>query len=188
MKQIFNFWLKPGQTIDSLEMEESGKIGIQINIILFFISLYASLLVPKLSIDTITKNDSLTGYLYRIVAVLFLILFFKYVFSSLLWVFSKLFQGKSTTGQIRLVVTCSLTPLLVLLPFVCIQYIKTQLFPDSSIDGTFSGLFRFVFSIITFSYLVIGLCKVNKFSYGYGILTVFLTGALFEIIKLLVHS
>jgi len=188
MKQIFNFWLKPGQTIDTLEMEESGKIGIQVNTILFFISLYASLLIPKFQIDTISKNDSLTGYLYRIMMVLIMILFFRYVSTSFLWVFSKLFQGKSTTGQIRLVVTYSLTPLLVLLPFAIIQFIKTQLFPDSSIDGTFSGLFRFVFSIITFSYLVIGLCKVNKFSYGYGILTVFLTGSLFEIIKLLVHG
>ncbi len=187
MKQIINFWLKPGQTIDSLEMEESGKIGIQINIILFFISLYASLLIPKSQMDTITKNDSLTGYLYRIVMVIFLILFFKYVFSSLLWVFSKLFQGKSTMGQIRLVMTYSLTPLLVLLPFAIIQYIKTQLFPDSSIDGTFSGLFRFVFSIAAFSYLIIGLCKVNKFSYGYGILTVLFTFSLMEIIKLLLH-
>jgi len=187
MKQIYNFWLKPGQTIDMLEMEESGKTGIQINIILFFISLYASLQVPQSSMNTITKNDSLTGYLYRIIAVLFLILFLKYIVSSLLLLFSKLFQGKSTIRQIRLVVTYSLTPLMVLLPFAIIQFIKTQLFPETSIDGTFSGLFRFVFSIITFSYLVIGLCKVNKFSYGYGILTVFLTGALFEIMKLLVH-
>jgi hypothetical protein len=187
MKQIFNFWFKPGQTIDTLETEEPGKIGVQNNIILFFISLYVSLLIPKFSMDTISKNDSLTGYLMRIVAVLFAILFFKYVFSSLLWGFSKLFQGKSTIGQIRLVVTYSLTPLLVLLPFACIQFIRTQLFPDTSIDGTFSGLFHFVFAIITLSYLVIGLCKVNKFSYGYGFFTVFMAGSVFEVFKLIMH-
>ena len=39
MKQIYNFWLKPGQTIDSLKLEESAKMGVQINIILFLISL-----------------------------------------------------------------------------------------------------------------------------------------------------
>jgi len=119
--------------------------------------------------------------------ILLLILFLKYVFSSFLWVFSKLFQGKSTIVQIRLVMAYSLSPLLVLLPFTIIQYIKTQLFPGSSFEGTFSGLFNFVFAIVAFSYLVIGLSKINKFSYGYGILTAAFAYSLLEIINLLIH-
>ena len=77
MKQIINFWLKPGQTIDSMEKEETGKAEVQINTILFFISLYGILQIPKIILYSVTKNDSLTEYLYRIVAVLFLFLFIK---------------------------------------------------------------------------------------------------------------
>jgi hypothetical protein len=187
MKQIFNFWLKPGQTIDSMEKEETGKAEVQINTILFFISLYGILQIPKIILYSVTKNDSLTEYLYRIVAVLFLFLFIKYVSVSCLWVFSKLFQGVANRKQIRLVQTYSLSPLLVLLPFASIQFIRVQLFPDSPIEGTFSVFFQLVFSIFTFSYLVLGLCKVNKFSYGYGILTIFMAGSVFELLKLIMH-
>ena len=187
MKQIFNFWLKPGQTIDLMEKEETGKTEVQINIILFFICLYGTLQNPKITTEVITKNLFPVRYLLIIMIALFGIIIIKYVLSSFFWVFSKLFQGKSTMGQIRLVMTYSLSPLLVLVPFVLIQYIKTQLFPDSTMDGTLSGLFKMVFSIVTFSYLVYGLCKVNKFSCGYGILTIFLADFIIEILKLIIH-
>lgn len=185
MKQIFNFWLKPTQTIDSIEQEEPDKISMRINILLFFISLYLSIQIPKASIKAISHNELILGYLVRILMVLFLFLFFKYVFAFLFWATSKLFQGESTIQQIRLVLTYSLTPFLVLLPFACIQFSLALYMPDTSMDETFSALFKFTFSVLVFSYLVTGLSKVNKFSYGYGILTILLVGTLMELISLL---
>jgi hypothetical protein len=110
-------------------------------------------------------------------------LFFKYVIAFLLWAFSKMFQGESTIQQIRLVLTYSLTPYLILLPFACIQFSLALFIPDVPTSGTFSALFKFVFSVLVFSYTVTGLSKVNKFSFGYSFLTLLLVGALLELIR-----
>jgi hypothetical protein len=185
MKEIFQFWLKPSQTIENMEQEEPKKINQRIDIILFLISILCSLQIPGIGLNSISHSDSLVSHFVRILSVLFLFLFFKYVLVFLYWLFSKMLQGNSTIRQIRLIQAYSLTPFLVLLPFACIQFLLTLYCQDNSIEWTFSILIKSLLSLITFRFLVIGLSKVNNFSYGYGILTVLLTGSVFELAKLI---
>jgi len=185
MKQVFYFWLRPGQIIDVIELEDTSKTNAKINLILILASIYLSLQYHENRIEGINMPEFTKEYPFMVLFAFLMLFFFRYVLTFLFWAFGKIFQGESTIHQTRIVVAYSLTPTLVLLPFAVIQFILILSLHPASMGETFSAMFKFVFSVLTFSYLVIGLCKVNKFSYGYGILTVLLVGFLMELVSLL---
>jgi hypothetical protein len=185
MKQVFYFWLRPTETIAAIQLEEPDQINRKINLLLISICLYASLQMPEDILKSIRQDTAALPYILKILLILFLFLFFKYVVAFVLWTFCKLFQGIADIQQIRLVQSYSMSPYLVLLPFACIQLIVKLCGYNTSITGNYSTLFRFVFSILVLRFTIIGLCRVNKFSFGYGLLTVILTYSIPEFLKLI---
>lgn len=184
MKQVFYFWLRPSETLSAIQLEEPDQIKYKINLLLIFVCFYASLQLPESSLKSVSQDNEAMPYILKILLILFLFLFFKYVVAFIIWTFGKLFQGVAGIQQVQLVQSYSMSPFLVLLPFACIQSMLNLCGYHTSITGTYSTLFRFVFSILVLRFMIIGLSRVNKFSFGYGLLTMVLTYSIPELIKL----
>ncbi len=188
MKQIFNFWLKPSQTLESIQLEDSRKVNQMVNIIFIFIALYLALANPMIGSEATNKLEMKNGIGSTIFSAFSAFLGLKYIYPFFLQLISKLFQGQATVRQIRIAQAYSFSPFLVFLPFTLIWYMLTLNIPNAASEGTYSSALHFIFAIIAFSYLIIGLSRVNRYSYGYGLATLLLFGAMAEILKLLLQS
>jgi len=185
MVEIINFWKQPTLIIESLLNNDSRKNDQKVNIILVLFILNVILTRPQIRIAISDNNILLTNLIY-ILLMPFLFLAFKYVFPYLIWTISEIFQGGATREQIRLIIAYSTTPLLVFLPFNFFWYIVSFANNNLSNSKSLSELVFKLFSILTFSYLIIGLRKVNCFSSGYALATLIISDIVVESIKFLI--
>jgi hypothetical protein len=187
MNQVFNFWLKPVQTIELLDQEEPGQLNQTINILF---SLVAILLCLQgyCTINFSDNSDKLLKAMICILSIPFMYLFLNYFMAYLHLLISKLFQGESTIRQIRFVLAFAISPILVFLPFVIFQFFLVLLVPNLSASTYFSFELERVFSILILCYLIIGLTKVNRFSAGYGLAVAILAPSVIELLRMLIKS
>lgn len=186
MYEIIHFWKNPALMTEALLHVDSKKLNVKIYIILFLIGLQALLFNPKYRIDATNWNDPLKVIGFISIIALFP-LFIKYVLSFLFWTVSKLFDGHATRWQLQIVLTYSLTPYLILLPFTIFWYIISLIHPQLSNYGNNSNLINTLFSTLAFCFLIIGLKKVNRYSNGYSLATVIIIVTFAELIKLLMR-
>jgi len=184
MKPIISIWLKPRKTFEYLVNLDYNKLCNKLDTSLILISISLSLT----SFLREYKNISELGPMYFILIVLFTIffafLFIKYVYAYILLLFSKLFQGKANITQIRIALIYSLLPFLVYLIISVGLIITSAIIRDTSILDYQSPLTYYILGIVALRTIIIGLAYYNKYSYGYGLLTILIpTG----VVQLLIY-
>jgi hypothetical protein len=108
------------------------------------------------------------------------ILFFKYVYSFLVWAVGKMLQGKASKFQVQLVLAYAFIPWLISLFIslvLCMMAIIGKNIAIVGYQNQFTGFIIMVFAIRTF---IFGIAKYNRFSYGYALLNLCLIAAFFE--------
>ena len=185
MKTIFRFWLRPSRTIDELEQLPPNELKIRINFLFIAQSLFLSIQKPE-QLNVVNLNEIFSAISFLALVTFSIFLIVKYAQTFLFWTLCKLFEGKADMQKIRMAISFSQSPFIILLPFAILHYVAVLLSSDVTYNFSTPAYLMFIFSIIAFSYIVISLSKVNRFSYGYGILSVILVGSLGELLKLLI--
>lgn len=111
-------------------------------------------------------------------------LLIQFLFSYIIWLFGKILQGKGDREEIRIVVAYSLLPQTVILIAIVVQLLANLSDPYHAGIGLFNNLTTLILSIVGLRIFAIGLSKVQKFSYGYALLNIFLPGLIIGFISL----
>lgn len=186
MKHLYQFWINPELALDSAELENPKLLIRNINLIFFLLALFFSLTTSQEQIDKLQIQGNGSG---MIVLCLYIVVFFlyqKYVFPFIFWSFGKIFQGKSSFAQNQLTLAYSSTPYLILLPYFAFKKVFLISTQQINIPGEYSMVIFRVIQIVVFLYLVNSLSKINKYSWGYGLLTVIFVFGIFEALKLVI--
>lgn len=180
MKPIFSIWFKPLKTFDFLAQQEIEKNNNNINIIFFLVSMTAGFS----SANDIHKVFEGNYYVALIAAMIFSglfgLLFLNTVFTySILWT-SKLFQGKASKYQIRLVIAYSMIPNLIHLIIGLILIVPAIIVNDIGLISYQNPITLIVLWIFTLRILLFGLAFFNKYSYGYALLTIVIPAVILQ--------
>ena len=182
MNPLFSIWIKPKKTFEYLEKLDYVKLCNKLDVTLAFISLSVVLISMLRDIDK--TLDLGIGYIIIIgvLSVALGFLFVKYVYSYILLLFSKLFQGKADITKIRIALIYALVPVLIYL-IISVGLILVSIFTHSiGILGYFNPITYYVLIIISLRILVIGLAHFNRYSYGYSLMTILIPVGLMQLL------
>ena len=108
---------------------------------------------------------------------------FKYLLTWSYWAVEKIFEGIATVNQVRLVVVYSMIPFIIYLAIGLILIIPAVITQNFNLIFYQHPFTYFVVWILSIRNLVYGLSYFNKFSYSYGLLTVFIPIVFGELIR-----
>ena len=172
MKPFLSIWTKTRLTFQFLEKRDEKENDFMINILFFLTSVYAGF---SLSFD-INKILGINYYVTLIFSLFisgFLGLFiWKFILSFIIWGAGKIFQGQASIKEIRLALAYSAVPNLVHLVIGLILIIPAIILDNNGLIGYQHPVTIYVFWILAFRILVIGLAYFNKYSFGYALLTI----------------
>lgn len=180
MKPVFSIWIKPLKTFDFLAQRENKKNNININIIFFLVSMTVGFSNATDIRILFEGNYYVALIVAMIFSGLFGLLFFNTLLTySILWT-SKLFQGKASKNQIRLVIAYSLIPNLIHLIIGLILIVAAIIINDIGLITYQNVITIFVLRFFTLRILLFGLAFFNKYSYGYALLTIVIPAAILQ--------
>lgn len=194
MRPFFSIWIKPPETFKFLgERNLAGKKN-YIDYLFALISLSLCLTqiddFKSTKIYTLLMNAELPDPLRFFLTVAFLLivgfLSFKYVNPYFIWRLGKIFKGKATLAEIRLVLAYSAIPNLIYLVIALIFLIPALKIGNINLILHQYPITFFVIWLFTTRNLIFGLSYFNKYSYLYAILNIVILGAIFEAISLLI--
>ena len=168
MKPLITIWYKPSETFDYLLEKKTQNNSI------FFIFYLIGIIA---GIPSVLKSDFIK--LVGPIGIFFLIivagviggLFLQYVWVFIFWIFGQILQGKATNKEIRIVFAYSIIPILfksILLIFQFLNYRHDEMQYENI--GLYNNLTNFLLLVIFLRFFVIGMSKVQKFSYLYALL------------------
>ena len=179
MKPEINIFLKTQQTFKNVEEKISSK---ELNLILLLCSF--SVALQSALRDFAGNQQASTGLsivlLAATTAIFFLI--YKYAYPWLLWKISKLFEGKASLKQTRLVVAFALLPSLIILVINLLLIGIAIFYHDPEIISYSSWVTLLVVALLTFRIAVIGLSYFNHYSYLYGLVALLIPTGLFQLV------
>jgi len=182
MKPIFSIWLKPKKTFEYLINLDYVKLCNKLDFTLILISIS---IVLQSVLNNFERNAELGIFILILIGLLsifFCFLFLKYVYAYMLLLFSRLFQGKAEILHIRIVLTYSLVPFLFYLIISIGLIISALVLKDTNILSYQNPLTYYILGILALRTIIIGLSLFNKYSYGYGLMTVIIPAAIIQII------
>lgn len=183
MRPLLSIYINPSRTFEYLSNREASENRKMINILSVLIML--GLEIPRF-------NDFLKAFEQNIyVGILLGIILFglggllviKFLFPWVYWLVEKIFKGVATVSQVRLVVAYSLSPFLIYLVIGVILIVAALITQNFNLIFYQHPITYFVVAILFVRNLVYGLSYFNKFSYGYGLLTVLIPTIFIEILR-----
>ena len=186
MKPFFSIWIKPLETFKNLEERRVAGKDNYIEYLFALISL--SLYLPQFNdISKFAGADKPLGFVvvFTLAPILGLLIY-KYVISYILWQLGKMLHGKATLDEIRMVLAYSLIPALIHLVIVAIFIIPAIQSGNLNLILNQHPATFIIILIFILRNLILGLSYFNKFSFGYAVLTITISGVIFETISLLV--
>jgi hypothetical protein len=173
MNPLITIWYKTAETFDYLisTKKYSSKYGIIFYLVALtimlqskYLNIFYELGLPiYINIVIFCASVFISGLIFQ--------LFWVFIFLM----FGKLLQGKADNEEIRIVLAYSLFPILIELIIILLKLIinfgtQVQYFELSAIDY----LTNTIISVLVLRLFVIGLSKVQKFSYGYALINILL--------------
>jgi hypothetical protein len=170
MKPWITIWYKTSETFDYLI--ETKKFDIKYNWIFYGIALIVG--IPKaLDPDYSEILSPIFALIIGIAGTLFGGLLIQYLWVFVFWIFGKILQGKATNEEIRIVFAYSILPFFFKLVLMILDLLK--LFGDTSEIkniGLYNNFTNGILFLLFLRLFIIGLSKVQKFSYLYALLNI----------------
>jgi len=179
MKPLLNIFLKTQQTFESVEEKISSK---ELNLILLFCSVSLALQGVLRDFADGQKVPIGSGILFLTVTTALIFLVFKYAYPWLFWKISKLFEGKATLKQTRLVVALALLPSLIILVISVLLIVIAIFYHNQEIVSYRSSVTFLVVALLSFRIAVIGLSYFNRYSYLYGLIVLLIPAGLIQLV------
>jgi len=183
MRPLLSIWIYPVKTFEYLSNREDSENRQMINILSMLITIGIG--IPRLKeFPKLIEQNKYIGLIIGIILIgLVGLIVFKYLLTWSYWVVEKIFKGIATVDQVRLVVVYSMIPFLIYLVIGLILIIPAVITQNVDLIFYQHPFTYFVVWILSIRNLVYGLSYFNKFSYGYGLLTVIIPTVFGEIIR-----
>lgn len=185
MRPLLSIWTKPTETFEYLsERRLSGKEN-HLGFLIVLIS-YSLYLARFEEYSKPIDGSALAGFFvsFTIAPVAGLIAF-RYIYPFFVWKIGKIFKGKATFDEIQLVLVYSSLPLLIYPVLAFIFIVPYAITNNMNLILHPHGIVAFVCSILSIRIAIYGLSRFNNYTYGYSVLNIFILGAFFEAISLL---
>ncbi len=179
MKPIFSIWIKTRQTFKTLDERGEKENNLTINLLFFLASMSGGF---SYTIDIFkTPGEYYYGLAIAMLACGFMgILFWRFVMSYLVFGIGKIFQGKASISEVRLVLAYSLITNIVLLITQLVLIIPAVILDNKELIGYRHPVTLFILWVFVLRFMVIGLSRFNKYSFLYAILNVLIPAALLQ--------
>jgi len=184
MTFLLNIFYKTRQTFETVEERISSK---QLNLILLITAFSLAVQSVMRDFSSLKQQSFGTVFLMLVFTTAFLFLAFKYAYPWLFWKISKLFAGKASLKQMRIVVAFALLPALIFLLIYTVLTGIAIFYRSPEILSYNSSITLLVVSLITFRIAIIGLSYYNKYSYGYALLTLLIPTTIIQLIFLVLR-
>src|SRR6187402_2583680 len=165
MNPWITIWTKPAKTIDSLtDTHWAGSFGF-IPFILFGINSIGVrlILIPNL--------DLTYGIIFTIIAGFVLGILASIIWVNIIFLIGKIWKGQATRENIRLVLSLCLMPEI----FRFINFIGSMIANRNNLNNVaINEVLTLVCVILGFRIIVIGLSRIQKYSFGLAILNIFI--------------
>ena len=187
MRPLLSIWIYPIKTFEYLSNREDSENRQMINILSMLISIGIG--IPRLKeFSKLTEQNKYIGLIIGIVLFgLVGLIVFKYLLTWSYWAIEKIFKGIATVDQVQLVVAYSMIPSLIYLVIGLILIIPAVITQNFDLIFYQHPSTYFVVSVLSIRNLVYGLSYFNKFSYGYGLLTVLIPTVFVELLSYWKH-
>jgi hypothetical protein len=188
MHVMLTIYVWPVKTFEYLIALDDKKKNSIMNILFFFSSMYVGIFKFREISSLININIFLSLIFSMLLTGLFGLFLYRTIFSLIIWSTGRLFEGKATKEQVKLVLAFSLIPdvlrvilgLSFALPAMFLKY------PD--LISYQNPLVSWILWIISLRILVYGLAFFNKYSYGYALLSYLLPLAIMETLQYAINS
>ena len=186
MKPLITIWYKPSETFDYLLEKKTQNNSIYF--IFYLIGLIIA--IPSILNSNLFRTMSPIAVVFAIIiAIVIAGLSLQYLWVFIFWIFGQIFHGKATNEEIRIVFVYSSIPLLFktfLLIFQVVNYMQGQIQYENI--GLYNNLTNLLLLVIFLRFFVIGLSKVQKFSYLYAMLNFLLPMMIIGLIMFFVRN
>jgi len=183
MRPLLSIWIYPLKTFEYLSNREDSKNRQMINILSVVITIGIG--IPRLKdFSRLFEQNKYIGLIIGIILFgLVGLIVFKYLLTWSYWAGEKIFKGIATVNQVRLVVAYSMIPFIIYLAIGLILVIPAVITQNFDLIFYQHPFTYYVVWILSVRNLVYGLSYFNKFSYGYGLLTVLIPSVFGELIR-----
>lgn len=183
MRPLLSIWIYPLETFEYLSKREESENKQMVNILSILITICIG--IPQLKdFSSLIEQNNYSKLIIEIILFgLVALIVFKYLLTWSYWVVEKIFMGIATVNQVRLVVVYSMIPCIIYLAIGLILIIPAVITQKFELIFHQHPSTNFVVMILTVRNLVYGLSYFNKFSYGYGLLTVLIPTVFGELIS-----
>jgi hypothetical protein len=186
MNPFLSIWTRPKETFVYLAERSLTDRENYLNYLFFLISL--SVYLPKLNdLPKLFVGYEVYGYL--VTTVFFTLIGFfanKYILPFFIWKLGQLFKGEAKFAEIQLVLAYSSIPVLIHLIIVFLFIAPAIQTGHVNMILNQHPVTFLVIALFTLRNLIFGLSYFNKYSYVYAVLNIFIVGAMFEAISLLI--
>lgn len=183
MNPYRTIWFSPKQTFNELILTKNSQplYGIP----LFILGLSLGINSSHDMASVFGEGDTIIGIITGIIIFTALIfLFLGFIYPWLLKIIGSLWNGKGTLNQLTNVVSISFIPYGIIV-FFQILLLSFGLDPNS--EKIYGGL-TIVVSMWTLSLFIIGVSKIQGFSYGFALLNILMSQLPFLLLRLALRS
>ena len=184
MNPWITIWTKPSETIDKLK--DSNWVNGQgfLPYFIFGINAASESDIPRL----FGYESKLEGLIITFITIIILGLLggiiIKAVWVSIIFYFGKIWKGQASRKNIDTVLALSLIPEIFKLVNLIISYLIHDNIEDAKVDYAVT----IICYLISFRILIIGLTKIQKFTYGISILNLFVPQLIFGVLYYLIRG
>lgn len=183
MIPILSIFIRPLKTFEVLAQKDNDKN--HVNLIFFFASMVAGISSIN-DLYLVFENYYLAVFVGLLFSGLLGVVILTTLTTFVIWGLSRLFEGKATMDQIRLVIAYSMIPNLISLIFGMSMIGLALIKSDYDLIGYKNMITTIVLWIFTIRIIITGLMYFNKYSYGYAILTIFIPPVIFTLILIMI--
>ena len=190
LRPILSIWFKPRETFKYLETKDpdDNRFNLTIIYVVLLLGFFPVQFIENNENDSLLETSLFFGLLFYLLLTIGLgLLVLKYIVPGILWAVGKIFQGKADLYETQLLFAYSLTPNFLIIILTVLFLVPAILIGDLSIIIYKNPITYFIISIFSIRNLVYGLSYFNKFSYGYALLSLFLTGSILHLFSLLLY-
>lgn len=190
LRPILSIWFKPRETFQYLENKEpdDNRFNLTIIYVVLLLGFFPVQFIENNENDSLIETSLFFGLLFYLLITIGLgLLILKYIVPGLLWGIGKILQGKADYYETQLLTAYSLTPNFLFIILSVLFLVPAILIGDLSIIIYKNPITYFIVSLFSIRNLVYGLSYFNKFSYGYALLSLFLTASVLHLFSLLLN-